>query len=304
MPFPRAEDTVAGSVEMTDGSERQPPSAEASLSRPRWLAALSPRRVAAVAVGWLVLAWTLVIASDALDLLGWREQLHEPLWRTLFANRRPTEWLQWAALAGAYGGAAALGATVRDRGQVALARFLTWFGIGAALMLIEDAGDVRHTVALYVRRVTGDDPILGLHPATWVDVPYFALLAAPLLYALLRGGHAVWAAPAARPYLLGGYGLYGLAALGSGLSGVGGGHDPASVFAGSLYERLGRGPAELLPADMHVRTGMDPAELRFHLVDGPVEESVELLGAACFLALVLALARTQLPEWARADGHD
>jgi hypothetical protein len=139
-------------------------------------------------------------------------------------------------------------------------RLLLWFGIGAAFMLIEDAGDQRHILALYVRRAVGDDLLLGLHPVTWVDVPYFTLLAALLLYALLRGGR-----------------------------------DPDSVYAGSLYERLGGVLAGWLHGGEHLRGGMEPAEFRFQLIDGPVEESLELLGAACLLALVVALARSRLP---------
>jgi hypothetical protein len=135
----------------------------------------------------------LLILSDGVDLFGWRGQLREPLWQTLLLNRRPTEWLQWSALGSVFGGAWYLAADLRARGTSPRAvRFLLWFGLGAALMLIEDAGDVRHTIAHYVRRASGDDLVLGLHPVVLVDVPYFAVLVLPLLASAHHAWGSTW----------------------------------------------------------------------------------------------------------------
>lgn len=251
-----------------------------------------PRTVVLVAVGWLALSWAVVVASDGLDLFGWQAHLAEPWWQALFFNRRPTEWLQWTSLAAAYGGALYLAARIRPLGDDRLSRFLIWFGVGAGLMLIEDAGDVRHIIALYVRRALDDSLVLGLHPATLVDVPYFAALAFPLLYALARYGRRVWQAREARPYVALAYAAYGLAAVGSALSGVGGGRHEQSVYLGSLYERMGGALVRALPGDQWATGGLEPAHFRFQIIDALVEESLELIGAACMLAVVVALARS------------
>jgi hypothetical protein len=233
----------------------------------------------------------LLILSDGVDLFGWRGQLREPLWQTLFLNRRPTEWLQWSALGSVFGGAWYLAADLRARGTSPPRRPLpAVVGLGAALMLIEDAGDVRHTIALYVRRAIGDDLMLGLHPVVLVDVPYFAVLALPLLYAAARYGRAVWDTPGARPYLVGAYGLYAIAAVGSALGGVGGGQHASSVYLGSVYERLGDVLVRVLPGGDGMAGRFEPAHFRFLLMDGPVEESLELLGASCMVGVVLACA--------------
>ena len=247
--------------------------------------------ILAGALVWLALAWGAVLVSDGLDLLGWRAHLQEPLWQTLFLNRRPTEWLQWVGLAATYGGAWYLAARIHGDGDAGHRRFLLWLGLGAALMLIEDAGDVRHIIALYVRRAVDDALVLGLHPATLVDIPYFTVLAGPLIYALVRYGRSVWEVSGSRPYLALGYASYGFAGAGSALSGVGGGRAESSVYLGSLYERIGRTIEALLPGSEHMAGGLEPAHFRFLLADGPVEESLELVGVACLLSVVVALAR-------------
>ena len=110
----------------------------------RWPRALlvSPRSVV-VFVGILVgAAWLLVVVVDLGGVpageAGWR-----PLWEHLF-NDRPVEWLQWLLLPLTALSAAYLSARLEVSGEPRIAAFFLFFGLAAALMVIEGAGDIRH----------------------------------------------------------------------------------------------------------------------------------------------------------------
>ena len=224
----------------------------------------------AVVMGWLAL-----LAIDV-DVFGLGIEPPSPLWGRLY-NDGPVEWLQWFLLAGAVFAAAYLASRLWSLHASHAARFFTLLSIGAALMLIEDAGDIRHELGRYVVDTFGSR-VAGLPINLFAEVPYFAALAAVPIYAVIRYGSAPWQVSGVRPYLVGAYGLYGLAAASSSLRVVGGN-----------YTRLGAWIDEtILGARWPSAPGETTAHAHFYLVDGPIEESIEVLAAACLFALVLA----------------
>jgi hypothetical protein len=160
------------------------------------------------------------------------------------------------------------------------AAFFLLFGIGLALMMVEDAGDIRHMLRSYVHAGFGSR-VLGIQTGLIVEVPYFLALAAVPLYALVRYGRYVWRFPSSRRYMVAGYGLYAVAGGASGFR-----------ILGDLYVRVGRFIDERLFAGRFaVPQGQSQEYAHFYLVDGPIEESIESLAAACFVGLTLAVAR-------------
>lgn len=275
----RHEDVPA---EPTEGGAAAEPVPPPLVVRPR------PRTVVLTAAAVVVLAWLAVLVVDVWNVAGLGEIPRHALWVNLF-NSRPVEWLQWVALGAAGVGGGYLAGALRGRGQPALTAFVALLAAGAVVMLLEEAGDIRHSVSLYVLAWFGEQPLPGLHYRVVSDLPFLTLVALLPVYALLRHGRAVWTdARGARPYLVATYGLYGIAALASGLRHLGGtgGHADRA----GLYADLGAALHATVFSGITQPAYMDLTELRFLLVDSIVEESIELLAAASLLGLVLAVA--------------
>jgi len=272
-----------GGLGSSEAAAAERPEAALPLVRPQ------PRTVIIAAAVVVALAWLVFLVVDVWNVGGLGDRFNWPLWTSLF-NDRPVEWLQWVALAAAIVAGAYLAGRLHGRGDPALVSFLGLMAVGAAIMLLEEAGDIRHVVSSYVQIVFGQEPILGIHYRVLSDVPYFAVIAAVPVYALLRHGLAVWRqAPNARSYLVVAYGLYGLSAASSGLRHLGGGDADQGVDGGGLYESIGRFLHELFLSGAAPPPGESMEWLHFFIVDSIVEESVELLAAASLLALLLAV---------------
>jgi hypothetical protein len=256
-----------------------------------WPSALrvKPRTLLTVVGAWLAVAWVAFLLVDIVNVGGVGDHLFRPMWSHLF-NDRPVEWTQWFLLAFfvvSAGYVAGRLSAVDERGPAA---FFGLIGLGAGLMLIEDAGDIRHVISAYVQRNIGDE-VLGLPYRVASDVPYFALLAIVPLYAVIRYGRHPWRVRQVRPYLIGGVGLYALAAVSSGFR-----------HLGDFYIRVGAAvDANLLGGRFPVAPGLTQERAHFLLVDSVLEETVELLAVTCLLATVLAYVNAMVVT-ARAPG--
>ncbi|MFO7918129.1 MAG: hypothetical protein R6V13_08625 [Anaerolineae bacterium] len=240
---------------------------------------ISPRTLLLVVLGWLMLAWAMFIAVDIWGLVDLANfGAGKPLWRYLF-NDHPVEWTQWFLLAFAIVAAAYLAGRLCVGGRAMASRFFLLFAIGLGLMLIEEAGDIRHSLSFYLERAFGPQ-ILGLHRSVVSDVPYFAALAAVPLYALLRYGRYAWESVRLRFYLASGVMLYALAAIASGIRDF----RDFYVIIGAWIDGALFGNRFPIPYDYTQATA------HFFIVDSVIEESVELLAATMILAAILAFA--------------
>lgn len=241
-----------------------------------WLLRIRPRQVIALVGALLLLAWGVFLAVDIWGWIG--EELNRPAWRLLF-NDRPVEWLAWLVLALAATASGFLGGRLYGGEYDGAGKFFLWLSVGLALMLVEDAGDIRHVISSEVERLYGSE-VLGLPYRVVSDAPYFTALAAVPVYAVVRYGRHIWQATSARRYLIGGVSLYAIAAIGS-----------AVRHLNDLYIRVGaQVDAWLFGGRFPIPEGMDQERAHFFVIDSVVEESVELLAVTLLLATVLSFA--------------
>jgi hypothetical protein len=152
---------------------------------------------------------------------------------------------------------------------------------GIMLMLVEDAGDVRHQLRRMLESVTGEEGY-G-YVGTLFELGYFAVIGLIMLYALLRYRHVYWQHNRMRNWLFAGYLFYGLAVS---LSFIGSAFRSVTGF--SVYQRTG----EMVLKNLFVRDRITEEaymiassrrNVDFHIMDRLVEESIELLGVAALL---------------------
>lgn len=165
--------------------------------------------------------------------------------------------------------------------------------VGAVLMVLEDSLDVRHELRKVVNRAVGEHSY-GIF-STLMELGYFALLGAVLLFAVVRYRRYFWRFVTTRRYLLAGFVFYAVAV---GSSWLGSAFRDQTEFR-DLYtlvgDRVGRWIFSLndeslrLFVDVTERAGeLEMAPLPFYLMDRVWEESVELLGAAALLTAGVA----------------
>lgn len=234
-----------------------------------------PALIVVVALGYLVLAWASFFLIDVYNVLGSRDALEARMtvpktWVHLFREGNPTEWLQWTALGATALVSARLGGRLAAAGQYGAASFWAIFGVAAVLMLIEDAGNPRHRLANY------GESMFGV-PSTATELVYFAALASVPLYALLRYGRHVWSTLTTRRYLIAGVVFYGIAGGASGTRAI-----------GSWYTEIGTAFDQRLLGGRLLRWDFLGESTGFWLMDWLVEESLELMGAACLCAAAVA----------------
>ena len=172
-----------------------------------------------------------------------------------------------------------------------ISRFWTLMGIALILMLIEDAGDPRHTIRVYVQAMAGEGEQGTV--GTITELAYFTLLGMVPIYALLRFGRAALTNKVKTAvYLLGGFFSYALA-VGASFAGSA----FHSLLEKNLYMISGRYLLELLVTLGDEKTGELYAQnkdwISFYLMDSPVEESIELIGASLLLAAAISYARSK-----------
>lgn len=247
---------------------------------------LRPRRVIAAAATLVITAWVVFLAVDIANLGGVGDQLPKPMWTYLFNDHlvEVSQWFVYAVLILAAGYLAGRLAGGRYAGA---ATFFFLIGLGLGFMLVEESGDIRHAISGAVRLHLGET-VAGLPYQVFSDVPYFAALATLPLYAVLRHGRHVWRVPSIRPYLVTSVTLYAFASIGSGLR-----------HLGDLYSTLGAGIDRVFFGG-RFPAAPDQTQERAHyfVVDGLIEESVELFAVCCMFAVVLAFAahvRAQRP---------
>ncbi|MDV6013719.1 hypothetical protein [Haloechinothrix sp. LS1_15] len=246
-----------------------------------WLLRVRPQQVLLATAAFLATVWAVFLAVDIVNLGGIGDSLSGPVWSGLF-NRGVTEVVQWVLSALTVAAAAYLAGALAfgERRWPAAASFFFLLAIGLGLMLIEEAGDVRHLIGAWVSGTFGDT-ILGTHHALFAHAPVFAIIAWFPVYALLRYGKHIWRVPGVRRYLVAAYSTYGVVASTALLAHVG----LFYVKLGAVIDRWvfgGRFPPE---------PGQPEGLAHYFLVDSVLEESIELIAPALMLAMVLAFAR-------------
>jgi hypothetical protein len=259
----------------------------ASLSRSpdRWILLL--------VVAALLPAATITLFIDVLGSDDWLEGRLVPLfWYHIFLEKGPIETMQWFFLGVSILACGALwGHTVAARtGARAAYRFNSpetgWFllGSGFVLLILEDAGNIRHEARAQVVKILGTD---ANTTALVVELTFYTGFSLVMLSGLLLTWRQWRLQGGAWKRLLLGFFAYGVAGFSS-----------ASRNVSGWYERVGLAMIEQFGVAQDVRwqqaaetVGGMPA-LGFYLMDLALEESLELLAAGFLLsALVHELVR-------------
>jgi hypothetical protein len=238
-----------------------------------------------VATVYLLVCYAAIVVVDVygVGLDSVREALpaRPAVWLLLFEEGSPTELLQWGALGTLAVLSGSLAARLRLAGNGHAAAFWLLVAVAAVLMLMEDAGNVRHRLSFWAMAA-------GLFEDwRWralVEALWYAAIASVFAWAVVRHGPAADLPRATVGYGVAGVVAYALAAIGS----------VTRDF--HWYVRLGRFVEErLLRTELLVPPDWHRVDVQFFLADHVVEESLELLGAAFLLAAALAYRR-RLPQ--------
>ncbi len=247
---------------------------------------IQPIHVFGFALGYLVLAWLISYFGDAHNFLSLQERLinrgrERPfMWYFLFMEGSPTEMLQWTYLVGTVLLCGYLSGQLWAKKYFPASRFFLLLGIGTSIMLMEDAGNLRHQIKYYVRLIFGDTMIIGMG----TEIVFFSLLGVLMLYAFVKYWRYPWQSRKTRRYMIGGYLAYVVAVTAS-----------ATRHFGDWYDHAGEwflkvlGLLEPMNALFVPYSGGRP--IGFYIMDFLVEESIELMGASALCAAILAYLR-------------
>lgn len=204
------------------------------------------------------------------------------------------EIVQWFMLAGS-GLLAALTAGIVKLKNRRLYKFWLILSIGFILMLLEDAGDIRHTIMGYIQALF-DEPDQGIM-GSLTELILFSILAFIPLYALINYWQDIKIYSKTKIYLLIGFAFYGLAGLSSFL-----GTALEGLLSKNLYMLLGEKfyQLALFLGDSQLKNQWESWQadgwfsIEFFLMDSMFEENIEIIAAGALLAatvsfLILAL---------------
>lgn len=236
----------------------------------------------------LIISYVMVYLFDLHNLFGVRGFFISEFdswpffWYHWFKNGGPIEIIQYFLL----GAGALVSIKNSSRGST---KFWSLMGIALILMLIEDAGDIRHTIRIYVQTIANESE-QGFY-GTLTELVYFSVLAFIPVYAFVRyGPKALQGHKKTATYFVVGFIFYAVA---TGASFIGSAFH--SLLDKNFYMITGRYLLNLIVSISDQKTAelysQNKDWISFYLMDSPVEESIELLGASMLLAACLSYAR-------------
>ena len=242
---------------------------------------------------FVLASFFLIYLVDLRNLFGSRDLLllyfpQRPfMFHKLFGEARLAELFQWLLLGGnALISMFIAGLTYR-KNRLA---FLFWsvMAVAFTFMLIEDAGNPRHTIRFYIESIFVNSPGVA---GTAFEAIYFTVLASVPIYALLHYRMPVMKDIRSARYLMAGFIGYGMAAFLS----FSGGRIPIRDEALYIYLGGKLRSAMLFLADYQTEVLWDQYEAAlgrlpfdFYVLDWILEEAIELMAAAAFCASAVA----------------
>lgn len=240
----------------------------------------------------LGLFYVLSFLVDIYDFMGIRSWLYEHesitvpfLWDYLFTEGGPVEILQWL-LIGLFGLAAGyLAGLLRAKERLRSSRFWFLFALLAVLMIMEDAGNVRHFLTERAVLLFYDDMLYR----SITELIYFGLIAFLPLTALIKYRYQLFRHRRTAAFLLVGCFFYAVAVGMSGTRDIGFWYQTAGgVIYDLSLEFGGEKLLALYEETDEILASMGQIEIRYRMMDYLVEESLELLGAAFLWAASLS----------------
>jgi len=243
---------------------------------------------------FVIISWIIIYLIDLRNIFGLRDIIFsvEPYY--FFFPYLPFVFQHWGRGNGiaeilqlfCLGGAGLMAAFCAGKiyGQ-RLFKFWAIMSVAFVLMLLEDAGDIRHLIMSYVQAIfkEPDQAFWG----TGVELLYFLVLAGIPTYALIKYYSDIKEFSKAKIYLLIGFVFYAIA---QSLSFVG------TAFEGlmdkNVYTLMGDKLYDIAlsigDSGLAERWSDSGFPISFYLMDGLIEESLELIGAGAFFAATLS----------------
>jgi len=247
---------------------------------------LKHQNIIGIGVILLLTFYALSFLLDILNIFGLRSLysgLEVPLlWDLMFQERGPVEMFQWLFLGFFTITSAFLFGKLNEKGRNKEGIFWFLFSIAGVLMLMEDAGNIRH----FLLR---DHVVLGWTFMQSLETVYFGLLAAIPFAAVVRYGKYIKDSRTTVVLLALGFVFYGLAVFFSGPADL----TNINIHIGdTFYEATASIGGEDLRAiyeetDLRLEEqagGEGFMDISYRFIDHLIEESLELLGATFLLA--------------------
>ncbi len=251
-----------------------------------------------------VLSFLLFYLIDLRNFLGLRDVLINTQSSYFFFSYRPfffqhwgrnsgfAELFQWGFL----GSSAIIAAFISGREMLKNKRLgMFWILLSSAfvLMMLEDAGNIRHTLMSYVQAIAVE-PDQGIFGTTF-EFLYFAFLGGLPLFALIKYWKELKNFSNTKKYMVIGFAFYAIA---SGLSFVGTAFEGMidkniyELFGDLLYNlSLSIGDANLSYFWANWSNHNSNFQIGFYILDSLIEENLELIGGGAILASILFFLR-------------
>ncbi|TYQ15805.1 UNVERIFIED_CONTAM: hypothetical protein Cloal_2295 [Acetivibrio alkalicellulosi] len=251
-----------------------------------------PKRIVIAVLSYLAITWTMVIFIDFLNIGGSSDWLvsknmnNALLWVHFFTEGSPTEMFQWFFISVSVLACGVISGLHIKKSE--LSKCFMMIGLGMAIMLMEDAGNIRHLIARLVSILFYDEYSgSGSNPyATGTIVLIYSILGFLMVFPLIkyRGQllSSVKSKSAIRWFVIG-YFAYGFASVVS-----------ATEQMGNWVGRVGAGIIDYF--SLTERAAWHSRELGFYLLDFLVEESIELIGASFIFAALLSYALSLIKD--------
>lgn len=241
-------------------------------------------------IAYLSITWVAVLVVDILNLWGLSDWLvskgmnNALIWVHVFTEGGPTEILQWTFLSFSVLACGFISGIHANKSVLRKAFLI--LGSGIALMLMEDAGNIRHilgrrisTLALMNYDGSGSNIFyIG------TEFIFYAFLGFLMTYPFLRYRKELLNSLKSNKsivYMVIGYFSYGVASIAS-----------ASRNIGDWYYWLGVGIMDLF--SLGERAAWHTNALGFYLIDFWFEESIELIGAGLIFTALITYALEQV----------
>ena len=216
----------------------------------------------------LVGSWIVVILVDSFNIMSLGDRLIEQTpsnssaFVILFGEGRPVEWAQWFSLMTACIVTAYISAIEHTRGNTTRHAFFTLFACLFAIMVIEDAGNIRLTL---IHIYAG----FGIHSELGRSIPmmWYAIIALIPIVAIAKYGRKFIVADKIWGFFAVGFIFYAIAAGGS------------AVWLG-YYQSIGDLLNNILFGG---RIIYEEPRAGYWIMDYLVEETIELFGSLSFL---------------------
>ena len=233
---------------------------------------------------------------DLRNAFGFRDVLFDTSGKYFFFTYQPfffqhwgrnggiAEIIQWSFLASSSVIAAFCAGKMHSINKN-LFKFWTIISVAFMFMMLEDAGDIRHTFMGYVQWAfnEADQGIMG----TLTELTYFAILGGIPLYALIRYWKDIKVFTRTKVYFLIGFFFYATAAslsfLGTALEGF----LPKNLYT-VLGERLYEFSLSLGDVGLQKHWESSSFNIQFFLMDSLIEENLEIIAGGALLAGTIA----------------